>query len=295
MGIFGKVFGKESCKICSQEAGLTGRVKLADGEYICRDCEKEDMSSFAVTTDMTLDEVRGHIEQRQHEAEIYDEEFAGFAGEDKLGNKVSHPINGKFKVFDLGKYYYAENNESGTGNFVFWTLDRLNPKSFDLFNKKEIEGACFWGEFKDGDSVKKTPDLTAWNKNLDSEFNLADIKKLYLTLFTKHPYLALADIPIIDNGGNEAEVRRIIGQVTNVVHYLNADREIDRREARENMSKTTTQTAKGLFGAIKDKSWKEKGAGILANAIDAASTATAKIGNERVEELRKEYGKGKRR
>ena len=40
MGFLSNLFSKQTCAFCDKEVGALSRKKLHDGNYICKECEK---------------------------------------------------------------------------------------------------------------------------------------------------------------------------------------------------------------------------------------------------------------
>lgn len=76
MGLFQKMFGKESCTLCGKECGMMHRTKIKGGEYVCSDCAKL-CSKYARLSEMDKQQVEEHIEYMNRQQRIYSELFAG--------------------------------------------------------------------------------------------------------------------------------------------------------------------------------------------------------------------------
>ncbi len=77
MGIadfFKKKFGKQTCALCGSECGVMHRSKIKGGEYICNICERQ-CSEYIRVSEMTKDEVAGHIEYMKRQEKLYQDVF----------------------------------------------------------------------------------------------------------------------------------------------------------------------------------------------------------------------------
>lgn len=68
------LFSKEKCEFCGKEAGMLGRKKLRDKNYICKDCEKN-CSAFIDVTKFDTEFIRNHMEYMKKQDELYKKEF----------------------------------------------------------------------------------------------------------------------------------------------------------------------------------------------------------------------------
>ena len=64
MGLFGKLFSKETCAICGQEVGALKKRKLVDGT-ICKDCDDKLSPWFQTRSESTLAEIRSQLAMRE--------------------------------------------------------------------------------------------------------------------------------------------------------------------------------------------------------------------------------------
>ena len=64
MGLFGKLFSKETCAICGQEVGALKKRKLVDG-MICKDCDDKLSPWFQTRSESTLAEIKSQLAMRE--------------------------------------------------------------------------------------------------------------------------------------------------------------------------------------------------------------------------------------
>ena len=65
---------KMNCSVCSKEIGILGQIKLADGNVICRDCEKK-VSPFFVPLECSLQTYNGNLKQNEEGQKLYEAYF----------------------------------------------------------------------------------------------------------------------------------------------------------------------------------------------------------------------------
>lgn len=68
------LFSKEECCFCGNQVGMLSRKKLADKNYICKDCEKN-CSAFIEASRYDKAFLENHIEYMKKQDELYKKEF----------------------------------------------------------------------------------------------------------------------------------------------------------------------------------------------------------------------------
>lgn len=61
MGFLSNLFSKQKCAFCDKEVGALNRKKLHDGNYICKECEKN-CSAFIDPARFDTEYIRQHME-----------------------------------------------------------------------------------------------------------------------------------------------------------------------------------------------------------------------------------------
>lgn len=132
MGLFQKVFGKETCTLCGKECGMMHRTKIKGGEYVCSDCVRH-CSKYVRLSELDKQEVLGHIEYMKRQEKLYKELFEnakrstfpspvtkqGISFADELGmftimersdpqNKVNHELFRYDQVASYERYVETE-------------------------------------------------------------------------------------------------------------------------------------------------------------------------------------------
>ncbi len=82
MGFFQNLFGKKICALCGKECGVMSRYKIKNKEYLCSDCANQ-CSKYIRLGELTLEEIRSHIEYMKRQERLYKEVFAPCVGKDK--------------------------------------------------------------------------------------------------------------------------------------------------------------------------------------------------------------------
>ena len=74
MGFFSNLFSKQNCTFCNKEVGALGRKKLHDGNYICKECEKN-CSAFIDPARFDTEYIKNHMEYMKKQDTLYKKEF----------------------------------------------------------------------------------------------------------------------------------------------------------------------------------------------------------------------------
>ena len=78
MGIgdfFKNIFGKKNCALCGKECGMMHRSKIKNKEFLCDDCGNL-CSKYIRLSELTLDEVKGHIEYMKRQNRLFEEVYS---------------------------------------------------------------------------------------------------------------------------------------------------------------------------------------------------------------------------
>ena len=74
MGFLSNLFSKQQCAFCSSEVGALNRKKLHDGNYICKECEKN-CSAFIDPSRFDTEFIKQHMEYMKKQDILYKKEF----------------------------------------------------------------------------------------------------------------------------------------------------------------------------------------------------------------------------
>lgn len=263
MGVF-DFLKKTECCLCAEEVGTLGRARLKDKEekiYICNKCRKAKISPFAHIVDMSKKDLDLHLEQRKKDAEIYDEIFSDFEYQ-KLTEVLSddHP----WTSIKLGEYELRYHIE--TKNYCIWEK-HPDYENFDVFHASELQGACIHGEYTDLEDDKKTkklPDKAILNTSDLKEYPDEKMKKLYLTIFTEHPYIYEIELLVASNEDLRKKekmrenAKRVMNNINESVEKQNEDYGVKKREVRHSTREASSSLAKTIFTGEGAEETKEK-------------------------------------
>ncbi len=76
------LFSKEECEFCGEKAGMLGRKKMQDGDYICKDCEKN-CSIYFEPGKFDKAATEQHIEYMKKQDVLYNTQYATLPDEAK--------------------------------------------------------------------------------------------------------------------------------------------------------------------------------------------------------------------
>ena len=74
MGFLSNLFSKQICAFCNKEVGALNRKKLHDGNYICKECEKN-CSAFIDPARFDIEFIKQHMEYMKKQDILYKKEF----------------------------------------------------------------------------------------------------------------------------------------------------------------------------------------------------------------------------
>lgn len=173
MGLFGKLFSKEACIVCGNEAGSLKRKRLGDEAIICKDCAKGLSPWFGEYKESTTESIKSQLEAReQNRARL-----PQFRVDYCLGEGDALLIDLQQKLFCVVGNAGGQSLSSGS------QLVNDNPDlvSVDAIESIEIEGAGWSGhEIKhtvDGEQVSYEPRRYEYPCNVR------------MTLKLDHPYI----------------------------------------------------------------------------------------------------------
>lgn len=115
MGFFSNIFGKKTCTLCGSECGVMHRSKIKGGEFVCNMCARK-CSRFVRLSEMTKEEIEGHIEYMKRQEKLYNEAFVDAKRETyptavtKQGISFADEI-GMFEIMDRNNSDHKENHE----------------------------------------------------------------------------------------------------------------------------------------------------------------------------------------
>lgn len=173
MGLFSKVFSKESCISCGKEAGSLSRKRLGDDSVVCKDCAKDLSPFFNDFKGSTADAIRAQLEARERNRAA----LPSFHVDEAYGEGDALLIDRRQGLFCVASGMCGRQVESGA------QLVDANPDLIGLFAIRgvEVEGAGHSGRevkrTENGEQVSYDPKRYEYPCNV----------RLHLTI--DHPYV----------------------------------------------------------------------------------------------------------
>ena len=258
MGFFSNLFSKQTCAFCSKEVGALNRKKLHDGNYICKECEKN-CSAFIDPSKFDTEYIKQHIEYMKKQDTLYKKEF------ETLGKE-------KRERFVHEGYYGLEFADE------IAMFEVIDPKA----NKRNYKELFRYDQIKDYEIYAKPNSSTGEGQKKYSEVGI----KIKLN----------CKIGIDAVGKSEAENKLSHPYVEelNILCARNTDSSTDGTWAVEHLNKIFGRASGTVFGAMKESitgtGHERQGYKAGADALKAlGSLAKSKVtGNEEDAEKAKE-------
>ena len=216
MGFISNLFSKQSCVFCNKEVGALNRKKLHDGNYLCKECEKN-CSAFIDPARFDTEYIKQHMEYMKKQDELYKKEFETL---DK----------GKRKRYVHEGYYGLEFADD------IAMFEVIDPKA----NKRNYKELFRYDQIKDYETYAKPNNTTGEGQKKYSEVGIR------IKLNCK--------IGLNAAGNSEAEKRLAHPYVEelNILCAKNTDSANDNTWAIEHLNKIFGRASGTLFGSIKE-------------------------------------------
>lgn len=210
MALFGNLFEKKNCAICSKELGIFGKTKISEG-YLCKDCAGKLSPYFHGHRSATVEDIRDQLSYREaNRADV-----AAFHVTRALGNGT--------KVYlDEGRSKVIITNAQPSG----WA--ERNP---DVLDFSQITG-CDYNVRESRTEIKR--------KNAEGEevsYNPPryDIDyDIYMTIYIDHPYVEQVEFKLNQSrieSNTSAEYRHAEAQAKEIKESLTGIRAKQRAAA----------------------------------------------------------------
>ena len=258
MGFISNLFSKQSCVFCSKEVGALNRKKLHDGNYICKECEKN-CSAFIDPARFDTEYIKQHMEYMKKQDELYKKEFETLDKE-------------KRKRYVHEGYYGLEFADD------IAMFEAIDPKA----NKKNYKELFRYDQIKDYEIYAK-PNTTT-----------GDGQKKYAEVGIKIKMNCRIGIDAVGNSEAENKLAHPYVEELNILCARNTDSGTDNTWAIEHLNKIFGRASGTVFGSIKESftgtGHEQQGYKAGADALKAlGSVAKSKIsGNEEDAEIAKQ-------
>lgn len=131
MGLFSNLFSKQTCAFCEKEVGALNRKKLHDGNYICKECEKN-CSAFLDPSRFDTDFIKQHFEYMKKQDSLYKKEFETIDKE-KRDRYVHEGYYGIEFADDIAMFEVIDPKASKKNYKELFRYDQI--KDYELYSK----------------------------------------------------------------------------------------------------------------------------------------------------------------
>ncbi len=199
MGLFGKLFSKQTCGICGKEVGALSRTKLRDGNYVCNDCKKE-MSGLFQLSRHDLEAAKKHLKYMEKVNELYEKEFASLE-KDYCGHHGSYKIGfaDEIGMFEVITPETKKSNKKEL--FRYDQIDSFGP--YEVINSGNQEGQKRFKEYGVSIKMRCAEDFT--------KMDASDAEKAKM-----HQYVIEIKIPIQHNVDTPSGGDRIFSHLNSI-------------------------------------------------------------------------------
>ena len=258
MGFLSNLFSKQKCVFCDKEVGALKRKKLHDGNYICKECEKN-CSAFLDPARFDAEYIKQHIEYMKKQDILYKKEF--------------EPLDKKKKERFVHEGYYGLEFADDIAMF-----EVIDPKA----KKRNFKELFRYDQIKDYEVYTKPNTATGEGQKKYSEVGI------------KIKINCQIGINAVGNSEIENRLSHPYVEELNIVCARNTDTSTDSTWAIEHLNKIFGRASGTVFGSIKESiigtEHERQGYKAGADALKAlGSLAKSKItGNEEDAEKAKE-------
>lgn len=250
MGFLSNLFSKQTCTFCNKEVGALNRKKLHDGNYICKECEKN-CSAFIDLSRFDTEYIKQHIEYMKKQDILYKKEF--------------ETLDKKKRERFIHEGYYGLEFADDIAMF-----EVIDPKA----NKKNYKELFRYDQIKDYEVYAK-PNTTT-----------GEGQKKYSEVGIKIKMNCKIGMDAVGNSEIEDKLSHPYVEELNIICARNTDVSTDNTWAIEHLNKIFGRASGTVFGSIKESvvgtGHERQGYKAGADALKAlGSMAKAKVtGNE---------------
>ena len=258
MGFFSNLFSKQKCNFCDKEVGALSRKKLHDGNYICKECEKN-CSAFLDPARFDTEYIKQHMDYMKKQDILYKKEF--------------EPLDKKQKERFIHEGYYGLEFADDIAMF-----EVIDPKA----KKRNFKELFRYDQIKDYEVYAKPNTSTG------------DGQKKYSEVGIKIKLNCKIGMDAVGNSKIENRLSHPYVEELNILCARNTDIDTDGTLAISHLNKIFGRASGTVFGSIKESftgtGHERQGYKAGADALKAlGSLAKSKItGNEEDAEKAKE-------
>ena len=257
---FKNIFGKKNCALCGKECGMMHRSKIKNKEFLCSDCGNL-CSKYIRLSELTLDEIKGHIEYMKRQNRLYEEVYS------KEGKKSTCPST----VKEMGIEFCDD-----LGMFrIVYRSDTSRGKLKELFRYDQVAGYEEYIEETPATEQGKNPEFKECGLKIKLlGGNMSNVNTDNKKGLRPHPYIK-REIKVCFSKKNQSDMQ----------YVLNAKRHFDYIFG-------VHDDERGLFGFGRSKAEKREDAAAigmataLGTAFKAATKGEDSITDEEKERLR---------
>ncbi len=216
MGFFSNLFSKQKCAFCEKEVGALNRKKLHDGNYICKECEKN-CSAFIDPSRFDLEFIKEHMEYMKKQDILYKKEF--------------EPLDKKQKERYVREGFYGLEFADDIAMF-----EVIDPKA----NKKNYKELFRYDQIKDYETYAKPNNTTGEGQKKYSEVGI----RIKLN--------SRVGMSAVGNSEIENKLAHPYVEELNILCAKNTDSATDGTLAISHLNKIFGRASDTLFGSMKE-------------------------------------------
>ena len=201
MGFFSNLFSKQTCAFCGNQVGALARKKLADKNYICKECEKN-CSAFIDPARFDTEYIKQHMEYMKKQDILYKKEFETL--DKKQKERIVH--EGYFGIVfadDIAMFEVVDAKANKRNCKELFRYDQI--KDYEIYTKANTstEGGKKYSEV--GVKIKMNCQIGINSAGMsDAEKRLA------------HPYVEELNILCARNDDTTSSTSLIIGHLNKI-------------------------------------------------------------------------------
>lgn len=201
MGFLSNLFSKQKCAFCDKEVGALNRKKLHDGNYICKECEKN-CSAFIDPARFDTEYIRQHMEYMKKQDILYKKEFETLDKKQKE-RIVREGYYGVVFADDIAMFEVVDPRASKRNYKELFRYDQI--KDYEIYTKpnNSSEGGKKYSEV--GVKIKMNCQIA-----IDA-VGMSDVEKKIA-----HPYVEELNILCERNTDHESATNLIIGHLNKI-------------------------------------------------------------------------------